>query len=419
MTVASIEFLVCLLVAAAVFFHLPWRWARQAALAAGNAVVIALLIRNAWSAAALAIFLLSGYAVASWLRSRPSRVVFGLYTASLLAAFALIQKYAFLWPLVPARALEHPVAIVGLSYMLFRQIHFLVDSMQGQVETPDLRAYLNYQLNLLALLAGPIQRFQDFHRYWRNPEPILSDRHDLLKAYLRTLIGVVKIAAIATVLLFARDKLWGQLLDAAGAPHLWGRAGTILKFAIVFYAYPAYVYFNFAGYCDIVIGAGALLGQRLPENFDRPFLSRNILDFWTRWHRTLGFWVRDYLFMPMYKFIAERQPRMAPSLAFACYFVAFFLAGMWHGTTASFAVFGLLHGLGASAAKLWEMLMTRRGGRQGLRRYLESQPVRCAAILATGHYVCFSMLFFSAGLKETLIMLKLLGTALSPSGWGR
>src|SRR5206468_5283020 len=140
----------------------------------------------------------------------------------------------------------------------------------------------------------------------------------------------------------------------------------------------------------------------------RPWLSRNVLYFWTRFHRTLGFWVRDYLFMPMYKGIAERSPRWAPSLAFLCYFAAFFLAGIWHGATAGFAVFGLLQGAGASAAKLWEMRITQRRGRAGLRRYLESQPIRVAAIVATLHYYAFSVLFFFPGtLRDCLLPLRL------------
>jgi D-alanyl-lipoteichoic acid acyltransferase DltB (MBOAT superfamily) len=416
MTVASIEFLLCLLLAAAVFFHLPPGRTRRAALAAANLAFLGTLLPNLAAALALAVFLLSGYAVAMAVRARPRRALLAAYLAALLAAFVLVQRYAFLEPLVPARLLEHPIAIAGLSYMLFRQIHFLVDALQEQIPEVSLWSYVNYQTNLFALLAGPIQRYQDFHKYWRDPAPILAGRHEILGAWLRVFLGVVKIAGVAAVLLFARDRLWSQLLEAASAPGHAGGAAVLLKFALVFYLYPAYVYFNFVGYCDIVIGGATLFGQRLPENFDRPYLSRNILDFWTRWHRTLGFWVRDYLFMPMYKAIAERAPRQAGSLAFACYFVAFLLAGMWHGTTASFAVFGLLHGLGASAAKVWEALIIRRSGRPGLRRYLDSQPARWTAIFATGHYVCFSMLFFSAELGECRAVLGAVGAALFGTG---
>ena len=100
--------------------------------------------------------------------------------------------------------------------------------------------------------------------------------------------------------------------------------------------------------------------MKLPENFNQPYLARNVLDFWTRFHRTLGFWIRDYLFLPLYKSVAERWPKRADSLAFLCYFVAFFVAGVWHGPTANFAVFGLLQAVGASAAKLMGAALAKK-----------------------------------------------------------
>jgi D-alanyl-lipoteichoic acid acyltransferase DltB (MBOAT superfamily) len=417
MSVASLEFLVCLWIAAALFFHLPPGWPRRAVLAIGNVAFVGLLIPNVASAIALALFLLAGFLAGLLLQARPRGVTLAVTLTALVAFFIVVQKYSVLAWLGLGQAAAHSVSIVGLSYILFRQIHFAVDVMQGQIARPSLWAYVNYQLNLFALLAGPIQRYQDFEKYWKAPEPSVSDRHEVLQAHLRVLIGVIKIAAFGAVLLFARDKLWGQLLDIARSPQFSSRLSALFRFAVVFYAYPAYVYFNFSGYCDIVIGGASLLGQRLPENFDRPDLSRNIIDFWTRWHRTLGFWIRDYLFMPMYKLAVETTPRRASSLAFLCYFVAFLLAGIWHGTTSNYAVFGALHGAGASATKIWEMTIVRRAGRAGLRRYLESRPVRWIAILATGHFVCFSMIFFSADLRECVPILKMIGTALVP--WSR
>jgi len=417
MTVASLEFLLSLWIGSAVFFHLPAGAARRAALAAGNLVVLWLLIPNWASALFLAAFLASGYPVGQALRARPRRGLLALYLVALLTAFVVVQKYAFLEPIGSGRLLHHTLAVTGLSYMLFRQIHYLVDALQGQIPRTSPAAWFNYQVNLFAIMAGPIQRFQEFEPAWRDPQPLLADRHEILHAHLRILLGVVKVAGIAAILQYVRDKAWLQLLDAAAEPGSIGRLEILARFAAAFYGYPAYLYFNFSGYCDIVIGGAALFGQRLPENFDRPWRSRNILDFWSRWHQTLGFFIRDYLFMPMYKSIVERLPRQAPSLAFLCYFFAFLLAGIWHGSTANFAIFGALHGLGASAAKLWETAIVRGFGRPGLRRYLASEPIRRAAIFATGHYVCFALLFFPEAPSRVLSALRLLGAALRPYGW--
>ncbi len=419
MSVCSLEFLLALMVLSAVFFHLPGRRSRQALLALCNAGFLYLVIPNTASWLLLGALLLSGYLAARGLRRWPGRLGLALYIVPLVAAFVVLKKYEFLALGMPAWIFEHPVSLVFLSFLLFRQIHFVVDAMQGQIEDVSLWAYLNYQLNLFTLLSGPIQRYQEFRDYWSGsgsgsgPQPLLGDRHELLTACLRILVGILKIAVVAGVCLAIYDKgvAWfGQIESAGREPP---RLATLVRFAAMFYLYPAYVYFNFAGYCDIVIGGAALLGMKLPENFDRPYLARNMIDFWTRWHRTLSFWIRDYLFTPMYKTIAENWPRRAQSLAFLCYFVALLLAGVWHGSTWNFVVFGLIHGAGVSAAKLWEYYLIERRGRNGLRRYMQSRKIHAVAVAANFHFACATFLFFPTELDRCLRMLGTLVTTVA------
>lgn len=407
MSVCSLEFLLALMLLSAVFFHLPGKRARQATLALCNAGFLYLVIPNTASWLLLAAVLLSGYVAAQLLRRWPGRIGLTLYVVPLVVAFMLLKKYEILALCTPAWVLDHPVSIVFLSYLLFRQIHFVVDTMQGQIEDASLWAYLNYQLNLFTLLSGPIQRYQEFREFWSAPEPLLNDFHEQLAACLRILVGILKIAVVAGVCLAIYDQGvgWFTQIDAAGQKstgHGPGRLAAIVRFAAIFYLYPAYVYFNFAGYCDIVIGGAALLGMKLPENFDRPYMARNMIEFWTRWHKTLSFWIRDYLFTPMVKTIAENWPRRAGALVFVCYFVALFLAGVWHGSTWNFALFGLIHGAGVSAAKLWESYLIRRGGRKGLREYLKSRKIHAMAVAANFHFACATFLFFPAELDRCL-----------------
>jgi D-alanyl-lipoteichoic acid acyltransferase DltB (MBOAT superfamily) len=406
MNLASLEFLVALLLLSALFFYIPTVQWRQAALAACNAGFLYLLVPNAASWMALALFLLSGYAVAVLLRQWPSRALLATYLVALVAAFLVLKKYDIVTAYLPQSLAMHTASVVGLSYMLFRQIHFLVDTIEGQIERVSLWDYANYQLNLFALLSGPIQRYQDFSDRWRELQPVLVDSHALGKAYFRLLMGIVKLAVIATFFmsLYQKSALTLTQADASGAAL--GRIEAIGHFLAVLYFFPVYLYLNFSGYCDVVIAGAALVGIKLPENFDRPYLARNVLDFWTRFHRTLGFWIRDYLFQPLYKSVAERWPQQADSLAFLCYFVAFFLAGVWHGPTANFAVFGLLQAIGASAAKLWERHLIKRKGRAGLRQYMQSSRVRVVAIVCTMHFEFVSLLFFPVELPATVQMLR-------------
>ncbi len=405
MNVCGIEWVACLLVASALFFNLPNVSLRQGLLALCNAGFLVTLVPDAGAWIALAAFLGIGYLTVRVMLVNPRRIILIIYLAALIFAFVVLKQYAFLRLVLPATLFQRVVATVGLSYMLFRQIHVVVDAFQGQIENFSLWNYLNYQINLFGFIAGPIQRYQDFCQYWLRLEPIATDLEAILRAYLRVFLGVLKIAIVAAVCLAAYQHC-AATLAGTHPSGIGARLKSTLTFLGMFYFYPAYIYFNFSGYCDMVIGGASLFGVKMPENFDRPFLSRNMIEYWTRWHRTLGFWIRDYVFTPMYKAIAGRWPHKAASLAFLCYFVALFLTGIWHGSTWNFVIFGLLNGIGVAAAKLWENHLIRRGGRQGLRNYLHSRVIRVGAVMANFHYVCLTILFFPSDLAGTFQLLK-------------
>jgi D-alanyl-lipoteichoic acid acyltransferase DltB (MBOAT superfamily) len=423
--VAGIEFIAGMLAAAAMFFHLPATVLRQGVWAAANFLVLWLVLPNPASWIALGIFLGSGYVVAQALRAWPSRWLLASYLTLLIAAFVVLRQYPVLDWLLPHTlhessmrilgvtiqdgALRHVIHILGLSYMLFRQIHVLVDAAQGQIERFSLWSYVNYQVSLFTILAGPIQRFQDFDEQWRTLDPVLADPHELLSNCARLFIGVLKIALIAPLFYKGWDELAGQL--AAG--HFLGWK-AVAYFCVVFYFYPLYLYFNFAGYCDIVIAANRFFGMKLPENFNRPWLARNVIEFWTRWHITLGTWIRDYLFMPMYKPVVERWPSRAQNWAWLFYFLAFVVAGVWHGTTLNYFCYGVWQGFGMSVTKIYETWLLKRRGRQGLREYMKSNRIRIIAILANLHFQCISMLIFSQrDVRDAWELAKTLFTAFS------
>lgn len=410
MNLSSLQVFLALLLLAAVFSYIRNIQWRQGLLAACSAGVLYLLIPNVESWIVLATFLLSGYAVAHVLRRGVGgSVLLGLYVLALVLAFLFIRKYDFMMAWMTTALAGHAILIVGLSYMLFRQIHFLVDASQQQIEHMSLWVYVNYQLSFLTILSGPIQRYQEFAEQWSLLTPQHEDRHAVQMAFLRLMVGYLKLAVIAPVFLSLHDKFLAKF--ALPAPQ--GASTAIGDFFGLLYSFPMYLYLNFSGYCDIVIAAASFFAMRLPENFDKPYLSRNVIDFWTRFHRTLGFWIRDYLFLPFYKWIAQRWPRKADSLAFLCYFTAFFLAGIWHGPTANFVVYGLLQAIGVSAAKLWERHLINQRGRVGLREYMRSNRIRAGATVATLHFECFSLLFFPNDIATVIRIFRLLSGVLT------
>jgi alginate O-acetyltransferase complex protein AlgI len=409
MSVCSVEFLLALCAGATLIFRLPGARTRQLFLAA---CAVGFFVSQGPSPASygvLAGFLLSGYGVARLLRAVPNRAIFAGYIVLLVASFVFLKKYEFLKAIIPPSILDHPLGVVGLSYMLFRQIHFIIDSMQDQIERPSLWTYLNYQLSPFTLLAGPIARYQEFSESWDVLEPIHADLHDVLLAYQRIFWGMIKVALISTVFLGFHDRFVGQFASNAGLGSSPVRLG---KFLLILYSYMIYMYFNFSGYCDVVIAGAGLVGIRLPENFNYPFLSRNLLEYWSRWHISLGHWIRDYLFTPLYKAGVERFPKRGSTVAVAGYFVAFSLAGIWHGSTWNFLVYGLLQGAGVSAAKAWENAILKKSGRSGLREYLKNPYIRWIAIFSTFNYACLTLFFFAFKFDQGRLILKsLLGVS--------
>jgi len=175
----------------------------------------------------------------------------------MVAVFVTLKKYSFLEYVVATDRLSLGVGIVGLSYMLFRQIQFLVDAMQGQVESPTLSSYLCFQVNPFTLLAGPIQRYQDFQAYWQDPAPLPMDRHDILKAYNRIFIGILKVVVVSILFLRGYNVFQGRLEPPSGVSIGPKSVGYL---AAMLYCYFFYLYMNFSGYCDVVIASASLLG---------------------------------------------------------------------------------------------------------------------------------------------------------------
>ncbi len=269
--------------------------------------------------------------------------------AGVLAAFFLARQ------ILPAAQAPHWLMVgrsIGLSYVMFRVIHLIVDAQGDELPTRlRLRDYVCYLFCYLTFLAGPIQRIQDFL-----PQVARPPRNDLPEAAFRwvplIISGALKFTLIAAV--FFSGFTWSQTGDP-----------TVLTLAIGWLSFAAYLYVSFAGYTDIVRGIGGLIDLDLPRNFERPFAAANFLDIWSRWHISLSDWFKLYVFNPSVKAMIARvdRPVLTPYLGAAGYFLTFFLMGLWHGVSLRFVLYGLCLGAAASANKLYQTFMLRRLGR--------------------------------------------------------
>jgi len=333
-------------------------------------------------------------------RARPARSVVWAAILIVVSLFAFIKRYSFIPSIAPVELFwkfwVDPLVVVGISYMLFKFIHMLVDESQGQLAPFTCFSYLNYQLAFFTLVAGPIQRYNDFKRSWDEMDLDPANASESWAAWNRILNGLIKMRVIASLIEDISNR--AQVTAASGDPnHGWATL-------FLFYAGPVQLYFNFSGYTDVAIGSARLLGFKLPENFNRPFLARNVIDYWNRWHMSLSRWIRDYVFMASYKTAATSYPRWSRIWSYALLIVALLITGIWHGTTAGFAVFGILNGVGAAANRAFADVLKSFLGRAGVERYLRNRLIEFLAIVATFHYVCFCHLAFASDVTVSVRM---------------
>jgi alginate O-acetyltransferase complex protein AlgI len=396
MAVCSLAFLFFCAAVSIVYHLAPAKWLRQLVLACASGLFLAPLVPDWRSWVCFAVALAGTYAALVLVRARPRGGVVVTAITLVLLLYLYLKRYQLLAQFIPFPfALDlrlHPVELVGLSYMAFKFIHMLVDQWQGQLAPFNLWTYLNYQLSFFTLTAGPIQRYNDFLGYWAETDPKPSDLRQSLLFWIRILTGMIKVG----------------LLGAYTESVMHSAAGlrTFSDALTVFYAFPIYLYFNFSGYTDIVLGAAGLLGFRLPENFNRPWLSRNVLDFWDRWHISLTHWIRDYVFMASYKVAAANFPSKARYWGYVLLFLAMFLACVWHGATDGFVIFGVLNGLGAAATRIYGDVLRSTLGRSGLHAYMHNRAVRIFAIVINLHYVGVSLLFFNSDINHAMAILR-------------
>jgi membrane protein involved in D-alanine export len=216
---------------------------------------------------------------------------------------------------------------------------------------------------------------------------------------LRMLVGLTKYLFLASLL--EQLSYTGLLLD--GHPHKW------IDMPIAAVSFYVYLYLNFSGYCDMAIGTAGLIGIRVDENFRSPFRSRNIQEFWTRWHITLSSYMRDTVFSPMSKLLTRKFAPQAGPHAIAISILAVFLAiGAWHGLASNFLIFGSLQGLGMVSCHYYTIWLKKSLGRVRYAAYQDNRLIRAAAVTATFLFVTFTQFFFANSPENARTILSLL-----------
>ncbi len=264
---------------------------------------------------------------------------------------------------------------IGISFYTFEAINYTVDVYRQQTKAErNLAHFLVFILFFPHLVAGPIVRARDFLHQVRRKK-----RWNWIRAAVGceyVLLGVFKKLVVA-------DRM-GLLAEAVFAHPTHFRVECVWIGVI---AYALQIYCDFSGYSDLALGTAHLLGYRLAQNFDMPYLSRNIAEFWRRWHISLSSWLRDYLFIPL--------GGSRGTLWQTCrnLMITMTLGGLWHGASWTFVVWGVLHGLLLVLHRLFRLVTDRV---RVLAQVLRSPGATPFCVVLTFLCVCLGWVFFRA-----------------------
>lgn len=268
---------------------------------------------------------------------------------------------------------------VGISFYTFQTMSYIIDIYRGEIQA--LKRWIDYVFYVSffpQLVAGPIVRAKDFiPQIYQSPQ---LDRSRYAEALLLIISGLIKKAIISDYIsLNFVDRIFDAPTLYTGFENLMG-----------VYGYALQIYCDFSGYSDMAIGIALVLGFRFNINFDSPYQSASITEFWRRWHISLSSWLRDYLYIPLG---GNRKGRFRTYINLL---VTMLLGGLWHGAAWRFVLWGAIHGLALAVHKGWSNYFPSSN------QSADALPWwrRYTGRLITFHLVCFAWVFFRADSLE-------------------
>lgn len=243
---------------------------------------------------------------------------------------------------------------IGISFFSFQSVTYAVDTYRGINKPMErLTDYMLYIMMFPQLIAGPIVRYTDIADQITHRE---LSYHEALQGFYRFVIGLAKKVLVADVLGRWVDTMMGGNIATWDTGTAW----------VTIVAYTMQLYFDFSGYSDMAIGLGRMMGFRFPENFNNPYVSSSITEFWRRWHITLGAFMKNYLYIPL------GGNRKGVGRTYFNLWIVFLLSGLWHGASWNFVLWGAYHGTFLVIERLLQKL--RKGAVPQEERLLRRLP---------------------------------------------
>jgi alginate O-acetyltransferase complex protein AlgI len=215
---------------------------------------------------------------------------------------------------------------IGISFYVFQTMSYTIDVYRKQVKASNnFINYATYVTMFPQLVAGPIVRYFDIEKQLLKRSFSWNQFYDGVERFI---IGLSKKMILANTFAFLADNIFNQPVHDLSTVMTW--LGVL--------AYGLQIYFDFSGYSDMAIGLGKMFGIDFLENFNFPYISKSIQEFWRRWHISLSTWFRDYLYIPL------GGNKKGPFRTYVNLIIVFFITGLWHGASWNFIIFGLFHG---------------------------------------------------------------------------
>lgn len=221
---------------------------------------------------------------------------------------------------------QHLSLPIGISFYTFQILSYIIDVYRGKVAVQKNFSHLAMYITLFPqLVAGPIVRYSEIAEQLESRKIHFAG---FVEGFRRFICGLGKKTLIANQMAVIADTIYGQPLDRVGTGILWLAA----------IAYTFQIYFDFSGYSDMAIGLGKMFGFDFPENFNYPYMATSMTGFWRRWHMSMSFWFRDYVYFPL------GGNKVGPQRLMGNLFIVWFLTGLWHGAAWNFVLWGLYNG---------------------------------------------------------------------------
>jgi alginate O-acetyltransferase complex protein AlgI len=294
------------------------------------------------------------------------------------------------------------IFLIGISYSSFKAIHFITDSYKRTIKSAGILEFLNFMFFFPSFISGPINRFNHFVENAALKKK-MTGRRDIGPGAERIVHGLFKKVALATL-------VFPYALTNVSTPLQQMQPWTIV---LGLYAYALYFYFDFSGYTDLAIGSARLMGFVLPENFDLPFLKRNIQQLWMHWHMSLTGWLTEYIYWPIVRRLRQgdalrAHPVLISNIAIV---ITFLVCGLWHGEGANFVLWGLFHGVGIATVNVYQSWKRKIRHERAL-RYFRSPVSYCVGVAATFSFFAVGLTMFVLDMQQIGVLARRLLTVL-------